>query len=530
MNPQEDKNKQNKNPEDIKTLEREMKEDFKGAKYEAVKTLYDRIIKLDPQNRLAQKLMQKTEKAKEKNDKKAKIQKAREYVDMLKKLYKEKDLIKLSALAKEFKESDPENKHAIKWERRAAELQEKLTGQPEKKPVETKPLVLGMKKEEKTGPMKIEAKTEESKHGLFGGLFKKSEEPVKTEMKTEMKKEEPVRMEIKSEPLKPAPPAPAAPIKPMVSSAPAPTSIPAPAKSVIPAAPMVAAPKAPAVPAPAPKAEITAKPAPAKEEKGNLFTKMFGKKEEEIQKKSIIDTIVAKTDKKEISKPQTASGEIPKMEKPAEEKEMAGLLTFSKVFLNFAGIFIVLSAAFLYVEWLDKDNTILSLAGISENTGERLHAAATTLEKKEQEEKDLNKDIKLYEEGYDDKAVETINKIIEERIDWPDIFAKINEVTDSVYEHNNFFKYIEYNNYSFDAKDNSIRVSGTLSDPLGRNLTKLVELEEAFKYYPKDKNDPEDTTKPYFTGFKEFTSFSKTLDRDTGRYHSSFQLSFALNE
>jgi nitrogen regulatory protein P-II 2 len=130
----------------------------------------------------------------------------------------------------------------------------------------------------------------------------------------------------------------------------------------------------------------------------------------------------------------------------------------------------------------------------------------------------------------DDLVERTVETIIDERINWPDIFAKINEVTNSVYELNDFFKYVEYNNYSFDAEQGSIRVTGTLSDPLGRNLTKLVELEEAFKFYPKDKNNPEDTTQPYFTEFREFTSFSKSLDPRTGRFTSNFQMSFSLNE
>ena len=457
MDPQEDKNKQTQAPEDVRALEKEIKTDFKEGRFDAVKTLYDRIIKLDPENRLATKLMKKA-------GEKAKKQKTKEYVDMFKKLYKEKDVSKLAALAKEFKESDPENKQAAKWEHRAAKLQEKLTGvKAEEKPAEAEPI-------------KIEAK-----------------------------KEEPLKIEIKpaQEPIKPAPAAP-------VAAAPEPKT---------PAVPAVSPPKAPA--------------AEAEKEKGNLFTRMFGKKEEDIQKKSIIDTIVAKTDKKEkepVKKEEVRKTETWKTETPEKEKTMTGLLTFSKVFLNFSVIFIALSAAFLYVEWIDQNNTVLSLAGISENTGGRLHTASVKLEEQKKEEEKLNKDIELYEGGYEDKTIETVDKIIAERINWPDIFNKINEVTNSVFPHNDFFKYVEYNNYSFDAQRNAIRVSGSLSDPGGRNLTKLVELEEAFKYYPKDMNDPKDTTEPYFRNFTEFTSFSKSLDTETGRYNSSFQLSFELNK
>ncbi|MBN2306687.1 hypothetical protein JXD20_01765 [Candidatus Peregrinibacteria bacterium] len=514
MDPQEDKNKQYQAPEDIKALEQEMKMAYKGENFEAVKTLYDRIIRHDAENRLAHKLMQKIEKAKDKEARKAKEKKAEEYVDMLKKLYKENDVEKLVALTKEFKEFDPENKDTAKWEAKAAKLQEKLTGKVSEKAAETKPPVAEPKKEEK-------------KEGIF-----------RIGLKEEEKKEEPAKAEVKPTPMKPAPAAPIKPLGMPKMPQPAPSfKIPEAPKAP---APAVAAPVIPKAPAPAVAASVPIAPVTPKTEikkapeegKGNLFTKMFGKKEEEIDKKSIIDTIVAKTDKKEVKKEEEKKIIVRKEEEkqPAKKQEMAGLLTFSRIFMNFTIIFIALSAAFLYVEWIDKDNTVLGLAGISENTGGRLHNASLKIEDLQEEEIQLNKDIELFKEGYEDKTVETVNKLISERINWPDIFDKIKQVTNSVYELNDFFKYIEYNNYSFDAEKGAIRVSGTLSDPLGRNLTKLVELEEAFKYFPKDKNNPEDTTKPYFTGFKEFTSFSKSLDADTGRYHSSFQLSFTLNE
>jgi len=513
MEAQEDKNKQNDTKGQIKVLEQEMMTAFQEASYESVKTLAGQIKAIDPKNHMAEKLVKKVEKVNAKEDKKAKLEKAKEYKVMFKKLYKDRNLEKLMALAREFKDSAPESKLADKWLLRAEKLKERLGG----------------KKEE----IKKDAKTdEEKKPGLFAKLFKKSEKPVeaekkggimqmmaekakaepakievkeeKVEVKKEEKKEEPVKIEVKPEPIKPAI---SIPVEPPVAK---PTPAPA----------------APAVPAIAPlKKEITPKEKAPAEANGNIFTKMFGKKEEETQKKSIIDTIVAKTDKKEEKKAPEKEAKA-----PAEKKDGAGLLTFSKVFMNFAIIFIVFSAAFIYVEWIDKENTILSLAGISENTGGRLHSASEEASTLRRQEAILSKDIALYKGGYDDRALTIVESIIDERINWPDIFVKINEVTNSVYELNDFFKYIEYNNYSFDAENGTIRVTGTLSDPLGRNLTKLVELEEAFKYYPKDRNNPDDTTEPYFIGFREFTSFSKTLDPATGRYSSSFQLSFALNE
>ncbi|MFH0837957.1 MAG: hypothetical protein V1880_01685 [Patescibacteria group bacterium] len=457
MEAPEDKNKDVKSPADIGSLEKEMKNALKEGDFEGAKTVYDKLKKADPENRLADKLMRKMQKIKEKEGKKEKLRKAKEYKTMLRTLLKNRDVEKLEALAKEFKEFDPDSRHAAKWLLRAERLKEKTGGKTEKKPAVPKPLAIGLKKE---APLRLT-------------------------------------------------PIPTPPVKPLV--------VPTPNVK-----PLV-------VPQPKPKpAEPVKQPAPPKDEpKGNIFTKMFGKKEETMNEKSIIDTIVARTDK--MKEKEVIQKEM-EPEKPDKKGTSLGLLTFSKAFMNFIVIFIVFSAAFLYVEWIDTGNTMLSLAGISENTGGRLHSASEKLGILRRQEAILNKDIELYKEGYDDKAVSTIESIIKSRINWPDIFGKINEVTNSVYELNDFFKYIEYNNYSFDAENRTIRVTGALSDPLGRNLTKLVELEEAFKYYPKDKNNPDDTTEPYFTGFKEFTSFSKTLDPTTNRYNSSFQLSFALNE
>ena len=120
--------------------------------------------------------------------------------------------------------------------------------------------------------------------------------------------------------------------------------------------------------------------------------------------------------------------------------------------------------------------------------------------------------------------------LIESRINWPDLLKKINEVANSVYELNDFFNYIEYSNYSVDFKTGAIQVSGTLSDPEGNNLAQLVVLEEAFKNYPRDPSNPDDTTIPYFENFAEFNSLSKTFDDEMGRYTSGFQLAFSIKD
>ncbi|MBU1017420.1 hypothetical protein KKA33_00135 [Patescibacteria group bacterium] len=254
-------------------------------------------------------------------------------------------------------------------------------------------------------------------------------------------------------------------------------------------------------------------------EKGNIFTKLFGEKEaapnKELSGKSIIDTIVAKTE------------EGKRAEQKARKKPdlyADHFLRFSTVFLEFSVAFILISAGFFYAQNIDTENRALSLIGIEENNASRLHAAAQDFESLEKDEKKISKEIKEYQEGYKDKNKEVVQDIVSNRLDWPDLIKKLNEVTESVYEKNPLSQYVQYNNYAYDVERGELRVSATLSDPLGKNLTKLAEIEEAFRYYPKDKNDPNDEQAPYFYGLKDFTSFSKTYSKTTGRYISNFSL------
>jgi hypothetical protein len=465
-----DKNKLKEQKEKIKELEKAMKSNFKEGNFSELEKTAKELEVLDSENKLSKKLLAKVADVKAKAEAEKKKGKITEYEKMLKKLYKEDQFEKLTALAKEFKEFDPENKTPDKWLSKVQKIQEK-------------------------------AKAKEEKEALK--VQKEAEKAKEKAMKEEMKKQKEVQKQEE------------APKK----TIPAPTTV-APTPVVSPVAPTVKAEVKPEIKQ-EPKKEVP---------KGNIFTSMFKKGEEDKQtEKSIIDTIVAKTDEKKTVEKHTP---VPKIKPRKIEKKIEGtaLLTFSKVFMNFTAIFIVFSAAFLYVEFLDEENTMLGLVGIEETTGSRLKSAADENRQHKIDEQKLEKDIDTYKEGYEDAVMKKVNAVIEERINWPDIFAKINEVTKSVYELNDFFKYIEYNNYSFDAKNKTIRVTGTLSDPLGRNLTKLVELEEAFEYYPKDKNNPNDPAQPYFSGFREMTSYSKTLDQVTGRYISNFQLSFSLNE
>lgn len=465
----------------ISALEQQMKEAFKEGHFDALQEAATKVKALDPENHLSKKLLEKLAAAKKEKEAKDKQAKTAEYESMLKKLYKDGELVKTMSLAQELKEFNPQAKSADKWIEKAQKLQNKA--------VKAAPKLKG-----------------EKGSGFLSALFKKSEK------KDEKKTASPLSGNIFAKAV--SAPTPVAPVKP-AAQAPVTVTPVAPAKPV-----MAAAPVAPATPAPA--------KAVAGAVTGNIFTTMFKKGEEGKQtEKSIIDTIVAKTDeKKKAKKPEQQKAAMVVMPK---ESSSSALLGFSKVFMNFSAIFIVFSAAFLYVEFLDEENTMLSLVGVQESTGSKLRAAADENQQNKRREAVLKNDIEKFKTGYQDPAMQIVDKIIEDRINWPDIFAKINEVTNAVYELNDFFKYIEYNNYSFDAANQTVRVSGTLSDPLGRNLTRLVELEQAFKYFPQDPNNPDDPAKPYFTGFRELTSFSKTLNKETGRYSSSFQLSFALN-
>jgi len=248
---------------------------------------------------------------------------------------------------------------------------------------------------------------------------------------------------------------------------------------------------------------------------------MFGKKEElEKPKGSIIDTIVAKTGEKKALK-----------QKPKVQKEPGlAFANFSKVFLQFSVAFIVISAGFFYVQNIDVNNRVLNLFGFQQNYAGRLHAANETLVESETEENRLGEEINRYKQGYDNEYEIIIEDIIEKRMNWPDILTKINEIANAVYERNEISQYIKFNNFSFDAKSGRVSVSGTLSDPLGKNLTKLAELEETFRYYPKYQNDPSDSTPSYFYDVQEFNSLSKSYNTQTGKYTSTFNMSFSLQE
>jgi hypothetical protein len=255
-----------------------------------------------------------------------------------------------------------------------------------------------------------------------------------------------------------------------------------------------------------------------KGDKGNIFTKLFGKTaENEKPTESIIDTIVAQADHSEKSEKDNWK---------KEEDSGEPFLKFANLFLKFSVAFIVLSAGFFYSYNMDEGNTILSLVGVN-NNAIQLKSAASALSDRQTQKDSLTKEIDKYKKGYQNDYKDTIDKIVANRMNWSDLIAKLNEVTESVYEKNALAQYVQYNNYSYDATTGQLTVSATLSDPLGKNLTKLAELENAFMYYPKDPSNPNDNTKPYFYGFQGFRSYAKTFNKATGRYTSSFSLSLS---
>jgi len=266
---------------------------------------------------------------------------------------------------------------------------------------------------------------------------------------------------------------------------------------------------------------------PMNESYGNAFTRLFGKKEtidKKNSKKSIIDTIVSKTsipEKESVKKSET---------KEKKDDLGRGMLHLSKAFLRFSLAFMVFSAVFFYAQNIDINNRILGTFGIEKNNAIQLHNAYESLQEQKTLAEEINQEISRYEDGYNNEYEATVKNIVENRVNWADILERINKITDSVYEHNALSQYVQYNNFSLDTEKGVVRVNGTLSDPLGKNLTKLAELEEAFRYFPGNKNDPDNKTKPYFYEINEFTSLQKTFNKVTGKFNSNFQLSFSLQE
>ncbi|MBN1258846.1 hypothetical protein JXA05_03765 [Candidatus Peregrinibacteria bacterium] len=606
----------NLNPkEQASRLENELKAAYSAERFAEVKTLAMKLTALDPKNRVAALLLEKTVKAEKKAAEKVRAKKVADYETMLAKLFKEGNHAQCRTLAGELKAYAPENKSSAKWLEKinGAEAEAKKKANAAKikaleeaigaafkagrfeevksfamkmneldpknkyaakivgKIGEAKAEAAKMAQEEKLKAEKLaigqKKKMERAMHAekinVLQDQLKKQFNAVKfTDMrdtaqklfeldkenafaKKYLKKAEIIELKAKGlyvspwskvmrwlKPAKKEAKAVAAPLKPAAAPAPSPAKVAVskPAVAVPAVVPKVTAAPAPtpAAPSPlkvaahAPFTPVVKAPEAKPAETGNVFTKLFGKKAElkPVVKptKSIIDTIVAKT-------PEKAAVKVKKEQRPGEG---VGMLKFGKAFLQFAVIFILLSAGFFYVENMDVNNRVLGLVSGYRNYASRLHAAAQDVDAKKAEEEKTNADIKKFKQGYNNQYEQMVQNIIDARMNWPDILAKINEVTNSVYEGNELSQYVKYNNYSFDAEKGTVTVSGTLSDPLGKNLAKMVELEIAFRNYPKNPDNPEDKTKPYFYDFKEFRSLSKTLDKKTGKYTSSFQLSFAL--
>ncbi len=525
------------NADKIKALEVQIKQEFRAGELPQINKLADEIKELDPNNKTVKKIENRIENAKKVLEKQERKEKIKGLTAEIKELLSNEEWDKAKDKANELLKVDENNSFAGKTLKKVDKTKEAEVSAPKEAPKPDK----------------------EKKPGFFASLFKKKEESASAKLSSakpsppvDKKAEAPAVVMPKAEP---------APVQPVISATPPaepkkpvsteaePSGEEAPKEEVKPAVspksvvPMPFTPKAePALPVeeavkPAPAApdakqmaamplgavsELSSKkPIERKEAKGNIFTKLFGKKEGAPKPtKSIIDTIVEKTGRAKIKKNEK------KKAKDTEE----GLLKFATAFLEFSIAFILISAGFFYAYNIDEQNRILNIVGIEENYASRLHAASQTLEEKKAEERGLNKEIQKYMEGYEDERRETIEKIVESRMDWPDILRKLNEVTESVYEKNALAQYVQYNNYSYNVETGQFSVSATLSDPLGKNLTKLAELEEAFMYYPKDKDNPDDETQPYFYGLKEFKSFSKTFDKTAGRYRSTFSLTIYTKE
>ena len=528
--------------EDIKKSEENLKLAMKEGRSKDAEVLIEAIQKSDQENKAAKKAQEKITKEKTKLEAQAKKEKIKGMTAELKEFLKNEEWEKVEKKANDMLAVDEKNKAAMKALKKMPETEKA----PEKKQDEA------LKKEgekpaeavaQKPVEVKADAVAKPIAAPAVAPVVEKKAEAPKPAMPTPAKASEPVKAAEVAKPVAaPTPIATPKPVEVKVDPVTKPVAAPAVApvaekKPVAPkaveakpttpvksSAPMVAVPLG----AVGGKKEESVDPTKASSEtkeeaKGNMFTSLFGKKVADSKgskkSESIIDTIVTQTDKA-------------KKEKVVKKKEVstgAGFMHFSGAFLRFAIAFIVLSAGFFYAYNIDENNRVLSMAG-RENYAIQLKNAAGTLDEKQGEEKKLNKDIKRYQEEAENESIETIGKIREDRMDWPDLIKKLNEVTESVYEKNALAQYVQYNNYSYNVENGDLTVSATLSDPLGKNLTKLAEIEEAFMYYPKDKNDPNDETQPYFYGMESFNSYAKSFNATTGRYTSSFSLNISTKE
>lgn len=216
-----------------------------------------------------------------------------------------------------------------------------------------------------------------------------------------------------------------------------------------------------------------------------------------------------------------------KKENSTKEKEAHDPLNWvmiSKALFRFTILFILLTSFFFYVVSIDKKNKILGLFE-QENYAIQLEKLQNRLTEKKSEKIRLSEQIKNFEKGYQNPKVAIIDQMVDSRLNWTDLIEKVNEVTQSVYERNFLTQYVQYTNYTFDAERNELSLSGVLSDPLGKNLTKLAELELAFENYPKLPKEADSEVKPYFYEVRGFEAFSKNLNASTGRFDSSFSVS-----
>lgn len=506
------------NAEKIKNLEKELKAAFKKQDTPEAKRLMDEIKTLEAENKFVQKIQKKLDAEKMALDKKIKKEKINGLTKEAKEFLKNEEWDKVKEKSDELLKLDPKLGFALK----AIKKIEKATGKINAAPV---PI-------QKKDVSKV-AKKEPKKPGFFARLFSKktSKTPeAKVIIKPDEAKKPIEPMAAKPiEAIKPpaTPVAPMAPAKPLVpapqlAKAQAVTTPTMPAMPVMPKKEAMHMPVAKLSEIPK-KVEPTPKKAIPQAATGNIFTSLFGKNEVASTLKkpvSIIDTIVAKSEQAKEEK---------KQEKEKVESTGEGLVKFSNLFLKFALAFIAVSYAFFYAQLIDTQNRVFSLLD-QENYAIQLHNVSRELEGKSQEEKRLGIEIKRYEEGYQDTSKDVITRIVDNRMDWPDLLRKLNEVTESVYEKNTLLQYVTYNNYNYDVDTGKLSLSATLSDPKGRNLTKLAELEVAFQSFPRDPDNEADERKPYFYGLQEFNSYAKTFSSQTGRYISNFSLNLYTKE
>ena len=211
------------------------------------------------------------------------------------------------------------------------------------------------------------------------------------------------------------------------------------------------------------------------------------------------------------------------VEKPENHSEIK---TFSLQFALLVFSFMFISSTVFFALTIDEDNLILGSIGIG-NIAKPLKDWSSKQDSKRKDYQDLQQKADEYSVLKSDKDYQIVNSIIDNRLVWSQLTKKINDITHVVYKNNDLNQNIIYSSYKYNVATGQLELKGILSDPEGKNLTKIAELEEAFKYFPGTKENP--VERPYFYEVDNLRSFKKKLDKQTDEFKSSFHIKMLTN-